>query len=272
MDSFVTALKDIKPIGGGDCPELTFKGMIDAIDIGQPQDGSPMYVMTDASSKDASEENVAIVQQRALVNGFVINFFIFDHFCSRGDAVKAFQKIAQETSGQVFRLKDETELEQLTGLTAVSLGGSAVISNAAENTSFRKRRSVSNQKKSYSIPVDDSIDTLVISVTTDQSRKSANNWGVSLTSPSGILTGVSQKQLDKGTVYQIINPSVGVWNLEISNGNSVNYDYYAKATSASNIDFEYYFVKRSRRGALIPITNPVQGKLIWPSNYCYFRL
>lgn len=261
--SFVQALKDLTAEGGGDCPELTFKGMSDAIDDGQPQLDSPMYVFTDAGPKDGNEDKKTYLLEIAQALGVVINFFILDGYCSKTDDVSPFEEIARKRTGQVFRLKTNAELQQLKGLTAVSLGGTAVISNALENVA-RRRRSTSKKPKSYKIPVDDSIDTLIISVTTDKSQfsgTSRKSWSVSLTTPSGNIAGVTPRNLDKGTVYQIPNPSVGVWTLGISNDNSIRYDYYAKATSVNNIDFEYYFVKKSRKGSFIPTTSPVQGKM-----------
>ena len=50
-------LQDIKNLyasGGGDCPELTFTGILEAMKA-EPEPGSPMYVFTDATAKDATE-------------------------------------------------------------------------------------------------------------------------------------------------------------------------------------------------------------------------
>jgi hypothetical protein len=143
------------------------------------------------------------------------------------------------------------------------------VANAIHKQSARKKRSFfwrssSKTPNSYSIPVDDSIDTLVISVTADQPTAGGDMWSVSLTSPTGNLAGVTTSNLDQGTVYQISNPNVGVWNLGIKADSNVNYDFFVKGSSADNIDFEYYFVRttvRRRVSTTIPIISPLLGKV-----------
>jgi hypothetical protein len=260
----VKAISSLSPHAGGDCAELTFKGMNDAIDEG-PQPDSPLYVFTDAGPKDATDENILYLKEIAEAQGVVINFFVVQSSgCARSADISSFQEIAQATMGQVFELKDHNELEQLEGLTATSLGGTAIVANGIHNQSARKKRSSSKTPNSYSIPVDDSIDTLVISVTADQPTAGGDMWSVSLTSPTGNLAGVTTNNLDQGTVYQISNPNVGVWNLGINAGSNVNYDFFVKGSSADNIDFEYYFVRTTvRRGVstTIPIISPLLGKV-----------
>lgn len=262
-DRFVKAIASLSPYSGGDCPELTFKGMSDAIDEG-PQPDSPLYVFTDAGPKDATDENILYLKEIAEDQGVVVNFFVVKNTgCSRYADLSSFQEIAEATMGQVFELKDHNELEQLQGLTATSLGGTAVVANAVHNQVSRKKRSLSKTSNSYSISVDDSIDTLVISVTADQSTAGGNTWSASLTSPTGTITGTSSSNLDQGTVYQISKPNVGIWNLGITANSSVKYDFMVKASSTDNIDFEYYFVRTTvKRGVstTIPIAAPLQGK------------
>ena len=48
--TFLSDIDGLPAIGGGDCPELAFTGMINAFDEG-PKYGSPMFVFTDASAK-----------------------------------------------------------------------------------------------------------------------------------------------------------------------------------------------------------------------------
>ena len=52
-------LQDIENLSanGGDCPELTFTGILDAM-RSEPEPGSPMYVFTDATAKDATDDNI----------------------------------------------------------------------------------------------------------------------------------------------------------------------------------------------------------------------
>ena len=50
---FENAINALQAHGGGDCPELTFRGILDGF-AESPQYGSPLYVFTDATAKDAT--------------------------------------------------------------------------------------------------------------------------------------------------------------------------------------------------------------------------
>lgn len=71
---FVQEISKLYAHGGGDCPELTMKGILNALN-GQPDWGSPLYVFTDASAKDGSKENIEEVKKIADLQGNTINFF-----------------------------------------------------------------------------------------------------------------------------------------------------------------------------------------------------
>ena len=264
-DRFVKVIESLEPHGGGDCPELAFKGMIDAINEG-PLDGSPLYVFTDARPKDHTAVNVELLTANLAFQEIITNFFAFDGSeCSRVEQFSPFQEIAHVTSGQVFVLKNADELKHFHNFTITSLVGTAILDTAVRNRrSKRKKRSTSSKSSmSYIIPVDDSIDTLVISVTTDRSSKSGKTWNVSLNSPGDTIAGIASSNLDMGTVYHISRPSVGMWSLYIEAETNVGYDFVAKGSTKDNIDFKVYFVRTTvRRGInrTIPITSPLQGK------------
>lgn len=73
---FVAAINNLTAHGGGDCPEYTFRGMLEAL-YQDPAWGSPMYVFTDAGPKDATEYDVEEVKTLASDDeyGVTINFF-----------------------------------------------------------------------------------------------------------------------------------------------------------------------------------------------------
>lgn len=242
---------------------MTFTGMINAIDEG-PQPDSPLYVFTDAGPKDANDDKINYLSEIAQAEGHVVNFFfVKGSGCSRKADITSFHKIAEETTGQVFELQNAAELNALTGLTATSLGGTAVVRSVSYQATSRKKRSSTKQSNTYTITVDDSVDTMVIAVTADQIYGSANSWSVSLTSPTGSLAGVTTSKLNQGRIYQISNPNVGIWNLGMQSRPDVNYDISVKGVSTDNIDFEVYFVRTtSRRGVrtTFPISSPILGK------------
>ena len=61
--------------GGGDCPEKTFEGLLNALHA-TPRWGSPMYVFTDATAKDATPDNIDEVDYLVHREGITVNFFI----------------------------------------------------------------------------------------------------------------------------------------------------------------------------------------------------
>ena len=70
---FVQAINALNADKGGDCPEYTFQGILNA--LGQePRYGSPMYVFTDAGPKDATAENIEEVKMLAEKDKITINF------------------------------------------------------------------------------------------------------------------------------------------------------------------------------------------------------
>lgn len=74
---FVKAIQALTATGGGDCPEKTFQGLLNAIyKSSQPRWGSPMYVFTDASAKDATAENIDEVEYLVEDYGITVNFFL----------------------------------------------------------------------------------------------------------------------------------------------------------------------------------------------------
>lgn len=78
----------------------------------------------------------------------------------------AFKELAELTSGQAILLKDHWELEELDGLTGGVLEGTNVISMGS-NMSGRKKRSVDGAADSrYNIPVDESIEKMIVTVST----------------------------------------------------------------------------------------------------------
>ena len=85
---FVAEINKLRAHGGGDCPEYTFKGMLEAL-YQDPAWGSPMYVFTDAGPKDATEYDIEEVKALASADeyGVTINFFTTGRIASCRDAL-----------------------------------------------------------------------------------------------------------------------------------------------------------------------------------------
>ena len=100
---FVAAIDALTAHRGRDCPELAFKGMIDAIKK-EPKFGSPMFVFTDALAKDATAANMLTLKQLAADNAISITFFLSGNSCGGGtDAT--FKEIATTTAGKIHYLQ-----------------------------------------------------------------------------------------------------------------------------------------------------------------------
>ena len=257
-------IRRLRAHAGGDCPELTFKGILDAL-AESPNYGSPLYVFTDATAKDFTEDNLDEVLLFAEENGVTINFFTTG-LCGLS-SYQPFEKMTKETCGQMFNLPTSYELRKLSGVTAGALAGATCLATGgAGNTSGKKKRSLSG---SYSIPIDDSTEKIIISVTTEQRGPS-----ITLKDPRGYLFTSGKISLSKGAIYEINHPRPGTWKLTVSGAGK--HTYQVKGSSKTNIDFEYFFVMiptRGRNKKPIPISYPLLGEctFICICSTCPFR-
>ena len=256
---FIKALQELRAIGGGDCPERSFTGMVDALESG-PQIGSPMYVFTDASPKDNTIQNKDIILDLAHNLDVKINFLTRrDTYCStETGAFQPYEDLASETGGLVYPLHNSNELIRLGTLVSDSLKGSAYIGTGDLDSVVRGRRRRKAQEHEYSIPVDDSMQRLFITVITENSAA-----GIRLVDPAGKLVTYGRELLRKGVVYNIEKPIVGVFMLIVP-ADAGKYKYRVNSVGTVNIDFGHYYVFIASRGSRIPIPlkHPLQGMLI----------
>ncbi|XP_068713370.1 hemicentin-2-like [Montipora foliosa] len=251
--NFEKAIDSLSASGGGDCPELTFKGILDAMRV-SPNYGSPMYVFTDASAKDYSVDNMDEVlsfANRDFGNGITINFFTTG-LCGKS-SYKPFEELAKETCGYMFNLPKSNDLKKLSGITAGALVGATCLESGGSNSaSGKKRRSV--RGSTYSITVDDSTEKIFITVV-----RQGSSQKVALKDPKGtdVIFGVTN--FPTLVIYEINNPRFGTWKLAVSG--SGKHSYQVKGVSKTNVDFEYFFIMiPSRgRGKPIPISHPLLG-------------
>ena len=252
-NQFVTDIQKLRAHGGGDCPELTFKGILDAM-AESPNYGSPMYVFTDATAKDYTEENLEEVLLFAEENGITINFFTTG-LCRRS-SYEPFEKMAKETCGQLFKLPNGNELRKLSGVTAGALAGATCLENGETGSTTGKKKKRSLSRYTYTIPIDDSTEKIIISVTTERM-----NPTITLKDPRGNSLTSGKIYLSRGAIYEINHPRPGTWKLTVSRAGK--HSYQVKGSSKTNIDFEHFFVMIPSRGRTkrpIPISHPLLGK------------
>lgn len=226
--------------------------MRNAIDQ-SPQYGSPLYVFTDATAKDYNPDKLTTLLEIAEDNGITLNFFTTG-LCGRS-SYGPFTKLAQETCGQLFNLANSNELKRLASFTAGALAGATCQATGGHgHTSGKKKRSV--RASSHTIPVDDSTEKLIISVTTERMGPS-----ITLKDPRGHVIRSGKIYLSKGAVYEINNPQPGKWKLTVLRAGK--YSYQVKGSSKTNVDFEYFFIMIPTRGRSkkpIPISHPLLGQ------------
>ena len=99
---FVLDIDRLVARGGGDCSELAITGMLDAIDRG-PKYGSPLFMFTDASAKDAYTSNIASLKSAAELNDVTITFFSNLGGCGDG-GIDYYKEIALHTGGKTTLL------------------------------------------------------------------------------------------------------------------------------------------------------------------------
>lgn len=256
-EAFVDAIDNLEAKGGGDCPELTFTGMLEALNAG-PRFGSPMFVFTDANAKDATIDNINAVKVAAYSSGATINFFGKTESC--GKDITEFHDVASFTSGQVFALTDTQELRKLALLVKNSLYNPTIIASANSRPIVKRVKRSATLAKTYIIPVDNTVGRLVVSITVEEEDSARY---VTLLSPDGIFWETNVN-LSRAKVFEIDSPSPGRWMLSFPPEVGVH-DYIARALSKKLIQFGFiFFHKFIRKDTLIPVSHPLLGTC-----YCF---
>jgi len=244
---FISDIEGLKARGGGDCPELAFKGMLDAFDQG-PKFGSPMFVFTDAPAKDATTSNEAALISLANMQESSMIFFTNLNGCGSKSDMDRYKKIATATSGQVFQLANDAEMLKLIPFVHSCLQKDTQIGSGG-SSSGRYKRSIG---RSHSFNVDDSIAKLIISVDVEK-RNSAQY--VILKKPNGNIVRESAI-MSMARIFEIADPQAGVWLIEFPN-NVGKYEYNMQAVSKFPIEFTYNFMyQQSERKNSPPFSMP----------------
>ena len=100
---------------GGDCPEMTCQAIEQMLSYSDMFSDSPIFIFTDASSKDCSESLVTSVEDWAIEFYHTLNF-VLTGTC--GDEVDGnYTRLAASTGGSIYRLEDD-ELFKMTDIVA----------------------------------------------------------------------------------------------------------------------------------------------------------
>jgi len=250
---FAAALGRLRTQSGGDCPELSMKGIRDAINFG-PKYGSPMFVFTDASAKDGDAPNVRSVKMAADKNGVSLNFFMNPAGCKGDEAHGAtlYKDLASHTGGQFFGLTPTSKLNSFDKFVAATL----------ESDTILKTRS-NAETSSTEIFVDRTMAKLTVAVSVE---KVSGSCKIVLTNPQGKVVN-AKTILPLAHVYNEVVPKDGKWKLVVSKACG-KFEMSAKALSSDAITFNQNFFhndagssrKRSVGGKVFSLAQPIIGR------------
>ncbi|KAK5651273.1 hypothetical protein OQA88_12681 [Cercophora sp. LCS_1] len=254
--TFGAMLDTLTAEGGLDCPELAIRGIRLALE--SLPTGGELYVVTDASAKDAAEAEEAIEFARA--RGVKIFFFLFGSLCGVGEP--AYLRIAAATGGQAhsgLTLADAARVTKL--IDAVSrinhspiahitpdianpiVSLSAIPPAAADRRSILLRAFISTVQ----FAVDATLSSLVLSID--------GGTSFTLTGPNGPVPAALQTtvELTRGVVVNVATPVAGDWSVTVNDCDSCSVSIFGDAS----IRAESFLLLRNVTGAApITITDP----------------
>ena len=190
--------------------------------------------------------------------GLAIDFKMPVHFyfsnspgrCKKAQTASSYKDLAEESDGQQFLFNNVTGISRMGSITTASLDGLTTIA-VGESSAFRNKRSID---KEYTIPIDESINKLIVTVTVT----SGSITTVQLQNHLGRPVPKTD-HLAMGCVWVVDKPHPGKWNLVVPNDVGTH-SFKVTASSVSNINFEHYFVHQVRgTGVEVPVDYPLQG-------------
>lgn len=227
---------------------MAFEGLLQALYY-SPMPGSAMYVFTDAYAKDDTQENIDTVTALAIDLGISVYFFTSGDCGGHISKLSSFKTVAQATGGLMFPLHSSKEIKKLSRFVKQNLQGGATVDSNNVNES---------STKSYTIVVDDTIKTLVLTVI-----MSKIDTSVRFISPEGVEQSATNR-LDMNVIFNLENPIPGNWTLEVPSS-AGDVEYLVRTISKLNIDFSHYYFKyapRRRSRNHIPVVHPLLGEFI----------
>ncbi|MFI5180605.1 MAG: PKD domain-containing protein [Thermoanaerobaculia bacterium] len=247
-EAFKSAIAGLTASGGGDCPEPSMQGMLQA--LGASTDNGTLFLYTDADPKDADLEGD--VDSLAVTKKIHINATIYGN-CDSGAFIKAgegnvaryfsnatttrqpspvYLRVATATGGQVFPLA-QSEASNITSLAKFMLRSNLVTLLRVDDTL--------STAKTYTFPVDSTVSEITVSI-------SGSTAGV-LKRPNGSTVkgsdaGVTLTSLSTGALYDLTGPAPGDWSVTINAG--VTFSLAVTGVSPLNLT-DFQFVRQAGR-------------------------
>jgi len=227
-DAFNAAINSLFASGGGDCPELSMTGMLQA--LAASDEGGDLFMFTDASSKDGGLAGaVSSLATSKDIKVFPITF----GSCSPLDP--AYIRIASESGGQVFQLST-FEAGKIT-----QLADFIVRSNAVDVLSIAS--TLAGAPQTFAVPVDLTMTRVTFSV--------SGTTAVTIRRPDGSAVGagdagVSFVSLSTGAIYSIVRPPTGAWSVQL--GGTGAFTLNVSGESELDLDSFRFVERRGRPG------------------------
>ena len=227
---------------------MAFTGILEALKKG-PASNSPLYVFTDAPPKDVSLLEDA--KRKTNLRGVPVYFFL-TNACGDEADYKPFEELATDTCGGIFKLpKSRSDIAKIKNFTEFFLDEATCSDGYPQYR--KKKRSVA--AKEYKLMVDDTMDKIIVTISTANSSPK-----ITLRDPLGNF-------VEKTTVYELVtmfevaNRKPGLWTLTVP-PDAGKHTYLFKATSKTNMDFDFIFVIPRVRGTPLPISHPLTGETL----------
>ena len=227
---------------------MAFTGILEALKKG-PATNSPLYVFTDAPPKDVSLLQDA--KRKTSLRGVHVYFFLTNACGDEADYLP-FEELATDTCGGIFKLpKSRSDITKIKNFTEFFLDEATC--SGGYQVFRKKKRSVA--AKEYKLMVDDTMDKIIVTISTANSSPK-----ITLRDPLGNF-------VEKTTVYELVtmfevaNRKPGLWTLTVP-PDAGKHTYLFKATSKTNMDFDFIFVIPRVRGTPLPISHPLTGETL----------
>lgn len=215
-NTFKAAINGLTATNGGDCPELGFTGIYNAVAAADP--GSDLFFFTDASSKDTQlRRPAALLAQKKGIRFLGVIYGDCngvpappgaDAPSSSSELPPDYSLFAKEVGGQVL-VPSPSELDSSAGLMDIFINTHAVnLLSISDDTT-------SGANKAYTLPVDSTLSRVNFFLTIegsagyllqrpDGSAVQQGDPGVNIVSPGG------------GIVISIDNPATGTWSFTVN--------------------------------------------------------
>ena len=143
------------------------------------------------------------------------------------------------------------------GVVSEALSGTVTILEGRSREAPGRLRSASGRDKTYTLPVDDTVGTLIVSFFASEEAHL-----VQLRNPNG-LPQPRTEDLAQGGVWIIEEPVLGLWELVIP-AEVGTHSFKVKSSNGFNLEFNYFFLLREMLGGQwfeYPTDYPLLGRV-----------